>query len=202
MRPIRWLVCVVLMLCSSAAYSIDPILLLLLRMMRDHAISASVEAGVNSLRQAAPPQAPTFGYALPTTPEPQGNAEQRLRTLIDESLLHLSAEQRDAVFAAMQKVLNDPQYAQLSPQILAEFTLKVRAWRESYRQLDRLSYSEKKALVMQAREEFQRLPAEQRQHLLEMLQSGMLPVPRDLNEIMLAEFSSMSRAGGSERRPD
>lgn len=199
---IRWLVCVVLLLCSSAAYSLDPILLLLVRMMRDHAISASVEAGVNSLQQAAPPQAPKFGYGLPNAPEPQGNAEQRLRALIDDSLLHLSAVQRDAVFAAMQKVLRDPQYAQQSSQILAEFTLTARALREGYLQLDRLSYSQKKALVMQAREEFQRLPAGERQHLLEVLQSGMLPVPRDINEIMLAEFSSMPQAAGSESRPE
>lgn len=199
---IRWLVCAVLLLCSSAAYSLDPILLLLVRMMRDHAISASVEAGVNSLRQETPPQAPKFGYGLPNTPEPQGNAEQRLRTLIDESLLHLSAVQRDAVFAAMQKVLRDPQYAQLSSQILADFTLTARALREGYLQLDRLSYSQKKALVMQAREEFQRMPAEQRQHLLEVLQSGMLPVPRDINEIMLAEFDFVPAAAGSKRRPD
>ncbi len=176
--------------------------MLLLRMMRDHAVSASLEAGVNSLRQGSPSQTPTFGDALLSMPEPQGSAEDGLRALIDESFLYLSAEQRAAVFAAMQNVLNDPQYAQLSPQILAEFTLKARALRESYRQLDRLSYSQKKALVMQAREEFQRLTAEQRQHLLEVLQSGMLPVPRDLNEIMLAEFSSVSLAAGSERRPD
>ncbi len=199
---IRWLVCVVLLLCSSAAYSLDPILLLLVRMMRDHAITASIEAGVNSLRQKAPPPAPNFGYGLPNTPEPQGNAEQRLRTLIDESLLHLSTVQRDAVFAAMQKVLTDPQYSQHSSQILAEFTMTARALREGYLQLDRLSYSQKKALVLQAREEFQRLPAEQRQHLLEVLQSGMLPVPRDISEIMLAEFDFVPTAAGSERRPD
>ena len=199
---IRWLVCVVLLLCSSAAYSIDPILLLLVRMMRDHAVSASVEAGVNSLRQAAPPQAPKFGYGLPNAPEPQANSEQRLRTLIDESLLHLSTVQRDAVFAAMQKVLNDPQYSQLSSQILAEFTLTARALREGYLQLDRLSYSQKKALVLQAREEFQRLPAGQRQHLHELLQSGLLPVPRDINEIMLAEFDFVPLAAGRERGPD
>jgi hypothetical protein len=175
---------------------------MLVRMMRDHAASASIEAGVNSMRQATPPQAAKFDYGLPSATEPQGTAEQRLRTLIDESLLHLSAVQRDAVFAAMQKVLRDPQYAPASSQILADFTLTARALRESYLQLDRLSYSQKKALVMQAREEFQQLPAEQRQHLLEMLQSGMLPVPRDINEIMLAEFNSMPVAVGSERSLD
>ncbi|MBI2292721.1 MAG: hypothetical protein HYU73_20850 [Betaproteobacteria bacterium] len=171
-------------------------------MMRDHAISASVEAGVNSLRQDAPPQAPKFGYGPPKPLEPQGNAEQRLRKLIDESLLHLSAVQRDAVFAGMQKVLRDPQYAQHSSQILAEFTSTALALREGYLQLDRLSYSQKKALVLQARKEFQRLSAGERQHLLEVLQAGMLPVPRDISEIMLAEFDFASKAAGTERRPD
>lgn len=199
---IRWLVCVVLLLGSSAAYSLDPMLLLLVRMMRDHAISTSVEAGVNSLRQDAPPQAPKFGYGPPKPPEPQGNPEQRLRKLIDESLLHLSAAQRDAVFAGMQKVLGDPQYAQHSSQILAEFTSTARALREGFLQLDRLTYSQKKALVLQAREEFQRLSAEERQHLLEVLQAGMLPVPRDISEIMLAEFDFASLPTGTERRPD
>lgn len=199
---IRSLVCVVLLLFSSAAYSIDPIFLLLVRMMRDHAVSASLEAGVNSLRQESPSQVPKFGYALPTAPEPEGNVDQRLRKVIDESFLHLSSEQRNAVFAAMQKVLNDPQNAQLSPQILAEFSLKARALRESYLQLDRLTYTQKKALVTQAREEFQRLPTEQRQRLRDVLQSGMLPVPRDLNEIMLAEFGSVPQTAGGERGPD
>ena len=199
---IRWLVCVVLLLCSTAAYSLEPILLLLVRMMRDHAVSASVEAGVNSLRKDAPPQAPSFGYTLPNPPEPQGNAEQRLRTLIDESLLHLSAVQRDAVFAGMQKVLRDPQYAQHSSQILAEFTSTARALREGYLQLDRLSHSQKKALVLQAREEFQRLSAGERQHLFEVLKSGMLPVPRDVTEIILAEFDAVPLPADTERRPD
>ncbi len=198
---IRWLVCAVFLLSSSAAFSLDPILLLLVRMIRDHAVSASIEAGVNSLRQAAPPQTPKFGYGLPHTPAPQGDAEERLRTLIDESLLHLSVVQRDAVFASVQKILNDPHYAQFSSQIVAEFASKARALRESYRRLDQLSYSQKKALVVQAREEFQRLPAEQRRHLHEALQSGMLPVPRDVNEIMLAEFE-FAPAADTERKND
>ena len=46
--------------------------------------------------------------------------------------------------------------------------------------------------MLQAREEFQRLSAEERQHLLEVLQAGMLPVPRDISEIMLAEFDFAS----------
>ncbi len=79
----------------------------------------------------------------------------------------------------MQKILNDPQNAQFRAQILAEFTSKARASRERYRQFDGLSYSRKKELVTQASEDFTRMPAEERQHLLEVLQAGTLPVPRD-----------------------
>lgn len=194
---IRCLVCVMLLSSASAAYALDPMLILLLRMIRDQAISSSIEAGVESLRQQSPPQPPVSGIAQPA---PHGTEEQRLRALIDESFLHLSAAQRDAVYAGMQKILNDPQNALIQPQIVAEFTFKARAAREGYVSLDRLSYAEKRTLAVQAKEGFRNLPAGQRQQMLEVLQSGMLPVPRDFNDIMLAEFNTIPPAVGNDRR--
>ena len=143
------------------------------------------------MRQESASPAPVFGYALPTPPVSGGTEEQRLRVLIDESFLHLTPAQRDAVFAGMQKILSDTQHAQMKPQIIAEFALKARAVRDSYLSLDKLTYAEKRTLAVQAKEEYRRLAAAERQHLLEMLQAGMLPMPRDLNAIMLAEFSSI-----------
>ncbi len=185
---VRFLVCVLCLSFSSTATAIDPILLLLLRMARDQAISMSIEKGVGALRQEPAPAAPVFGYALPTPPVSSGTEEQRLRALIDESFLHLTAPQRDAVFAGMQKILNDPRHEQMKPLMVAEFTLKARTVRDSYRSLDRLTYAEKRTLAAQAKEEFRRLPANERQQLLEVLQSGMLPLPRDLNAIMVSEL--------------
>ena len=198
---IRCLVCVLFLFSASAAYA-DPVLLLLLRMLRDQAISSSLEAGVTSLRQPLSPQAPAYGFALSSPPGPRGTEESRVRALIDDSFLHLSGVQRDAVFAGVQKILNDPQYAQIRAQIVAEFTLKARAVREGYRNLERLTQAEKRALALQAKEEFRRLPAEQRHQLLEALQAGVMPVPHDLNEIMRAEFGSVARAAGGERLLD
>ena len=192
----------VLLLCSASAAYADPVLILLLRMIRDQAISSSLEAGVTSLRQAPSPRSPAYGFALSSPPVPRGSEESRVRALIDDSFLHLSGAQRDAVFAGMEKVLNDPQHAQIRTQLVAEFTLKARAVREGYRNLDRLSYTEKRTLALQAKEEFRRLPAEQRHQLLEALQAGVLPMPHDLNEIMLAEFGSVARAVGGERLLD
>jgi hypothetical protein len=47
-----------------------------------------------------------------------------------------------------------------------------------------------KAIAAEARREYERLPAEQRQQLLQVLQHGVPGMPRTLNDLMLAEFSS------------
>lgn len=101
--------CVVylLLLCSASAACADPVLILLLRMIRDQVITSSLEAGIASLRQAPSLSPPGYGFALPTPPVPHGSEESRVRALIDDSFLHLSGAQRDAVFASMQKLLND-----------------------------------------------------------------------------------------------
>ena len=67
----------VLILCSASAAFADPVLLLLLRFARDRAISASIEAGVNSLQQQnSTIPSPVYGFALPTPPIPRGSEEQ------------------------------------------------------------------------------------------------------------------------------
>ena len=190
----------VLILCSTSVACADPVLLLLLRMARDRAISASIEAGVNSLQQNSTIPSPLYGFALPTPALPTGNEEEQVRVLLDENFLHLSASQRHEVFAGLQKILRDPQNRRDKSRLVGEFALKARVVRESYRGLDTLTPAEKKSLALQAREEYRRLPEGERQRLLGVLQSGMLPVPRDLRDIMLAEFSSVAPGSIDSRR--
>lgn len=188
---LRSLLCVLLLSLPTAAWSLDPILLLLLRMVRDQVITSSLQAGVEALTEEPQPRAPTFGYALPSSPLEKGSEEQHLKAIVDDSFPHLNSAQRGAVLARMQDILRDPKNAPNKAQIVAEFSLTARTVREGYRQLDSLSRSEKRAIAAQAREEFRRLPAGERKQLLEVLQTGMLPVPRDLSDIMVAEFSSL-----------
>ncbi len=190
-----------LLLSSASAACADPVLLLLLRMMRDQAISASLEAGVGAMRQEAQPQ-PIHVYALPTPAVQEGGAEQRVRVLIDENFLHLARAQRDTVFDGMQKVLNDPQHAPIRARIVAEFSVKARAVGEGYRMLERLPAEEKRALARQAKAGFRLLPDDQRRQLLDMLQAGLLPVPRDFNDSMLAELSSEDLLARNRRQMD
>ena len=199
---LRCLICVLLLGSASAAYALDPILLLVLRTIRDQAISASLEAGYNSVQRPLAPATPTYGYALPTAPVPHDSDEQYLRTVIDENFLHLLKAQRDAVFAGVQRALNDPRYARMRAQIVAEFTLKARAIGDAYRALDRLPYSEKRELAQRAMEEIRRLPSEQRSQIREALQTGTLPVPRDMGEILLAEINGILSASSRDARRD
>ena len=73
---IRCVISVLIPLSMSSAFA-DPILLLLLRVARDRAVSASLEAGVNGMRPQYPSmQTPAYGFALPMPPIPRGNDEQ------------------------------------------------------------------------------------------------------------------------------
>ena len=192
----------VLLLCSASAAFADPILLLLLRMVRDKAVSASIEASVDNLRQPNKTMpSPAYGFALPTPAIPRGNEEQQLRALLDDNFLHLTSSQRDEVYANMRKILNDPQHARDKAQMLAEFGMTARAVRESYRGLDMLGQDEKRLLLTRAREEYRRMPDDERRQLLDILQSGSLPIPRDLRDSMLAEFNRVTPGdSGAERR--
>lgn len=195
----RCLVCALLLCWSSAASAVDPLTLMLLRMMRDHTISATLETGVNSLRRPSDP--PIAGW--PVEPAPvQGTDEAGLKSLIDESFLYLTSAQRDAVHAGLMKVITEPQNATIKQQIIAEFRIKAKAVRDLYVILDRLSWAEKKTLAAQAREQYMKLPGNQRRELLDVLRAGILPVPRDLNDIMLAEFTSVQPMVSDARRSE
>ncbi len=191
-----------LLLCFTSVAAADPVLLLLLRFARDRALSASLEAGVTSLQQQyATVPSPVYGFALPTPPVAIGQEEQHIRALLDENFQHLTRSQRDEVFVALQKILRDPQNAREKPRLVAEFALTARAVRESYRGLESLSYAEKKSLAQQAKEEYRLLAEGERRQLLDILQSGSLPVPSDLRDIMLAEFRNVAPAAGETARP-
>jgi hypothetical protein len=198
---VRWLTALVL-LCYASVAAADPILLLLLRFARDRAVSASLEAGMTSLQQQySTIPSPRYGFALATPPVAAGQEEQQMRTLLDENFLHLSQGQRNEVFSEMQKILRDPKNARDIGQLVAEFSIAARGVRESYRGLEQLSESQKKSLVSQAKEEYRQLPDAERRQLLEVLQSGSLPVPRDLRDSMLAEFGNIAPMGAATARP-
>ena len=87
-------------------------------------------------------------------------------------------------------MLNDPRYAQSRSEILAQFTGQAIALRDAHKRLAGLTPDQMKAIAVEARREYERLPAPQREQMLQVLQHGIPGMPRTLNEMMLAEFSS------------
>ena len=180
---------VVALACASwpgAAWAADPFVLFLLRMLRDQAVSSAIESGT----APAPPQGRQPPPAAGTLVVPSSEAD-RLRRLIDESFIHLAPAQRQELHASLVKILDDPKNASQRAEILAAFAARAEASRQAHVQLSRLSEDEMRGVAAGAREEFARLPPDQRQLLLQALEQGVPGMPRTLQEAILAEFRSV-----------
>jgi hypothetical protein len=175
---------------SNIAVAADPLTLILLRMLRDQVISSSIQSAVESASQNAPKKAEPI--VIP--PAPYDLGDEKLRALINEGFMHLTAAQREEVFTSVKRALADPQHAAARPVIIQELALKASAVRQAHEHLNNLSYGDKKNIAVQAREEYVKLPEEERLQMIQVLQSGVVPIPRDLNDMILAEFRSAQPA--------
>lgn len=173
---------------AGTAAALDPLVLLLLRMIRDSVVSSAIESGFDAATKPAPkPALPPDTFVRPLPPQPEG---QWLRALIDESFIHLSDAQRNELHASLMLILNDTRYLDSRGMILGEFTRQAIAMRDAHRQLARLNPEQMKAIAVEARREYEQLPAAERAQLLQVLQHGIPGMPRTLNDVMLAEFRS------------
>lgn len=182
----RGVIGVVLAIWSSVAVAADPLTLILLRLLRDQIITAAARAAYESAQVSSAPPAPAV---LP--PHPYDLDDRRLKTLIDEGFVHLTAAQRDEVLAGVKRILEDPKNSVIRLYIIEELALKASAVRQAHEQLNSLPEARKRAIVSEAREAYEALSAEERQQMIDVLASGVAPIPRDLNEMMLAEFRSV-----------
>ena len=109
-----------------------------------------------------------------------------LRRLIDDSFLYLSAEQRDQVFEALNAELLKPANAALRGPIIEHFTERALQVRAAQLRLGELTFREKQMLADELRREAQSLPEAELEQLRQTLEKGLLPVPSDLNQLLLA----------------
>ncbi len=170
-------------LCAPA-YSLDPLTLILLRIVRDKLISAGIEgavdrAGANAAAPSAAPLSPVLPLAMDDT---------QLRQLIDEGFVHLTASQRDEVYSHVRRILLDPKHAFEAPSILADLAIKASAVRQAHEALSNLSAARKQRIVTEAREAYEKMPPETREELASALRARLVPMPADLTDMILAEF--------------
>lgn len=182
----HWAVMVLTMAWPNMAAAADPLTLILLRMLRDQVISSSIQSAVEGAAQNAPRKVEPI--IIPPAPHDLG--DEKLRALINEGFVHLTAAQREEVFTSIKRALADPQHAAARPVIIQELALKASAVRQAHEHLNNLSQGDKRSIATQAREEYVKLPEEERLQMIQVLQSGVVPIPRDLNDMILAEFRS------------
>ena len=164
-----------------APASADPILLFLLGVARDMVMDHA-----NDPNQTAAPVElmPDFTRVYPgTSVEPEV-----LRRLIDDSFLYLSDAQRKEIFEQLNAALLDPRNAAIRGTMIEYFAEKALAVRAAQLQLAKMPYSEKQRMAAEFKADLATLPDEDRRQLGKLLRSGMLPVPGDLNQLLLAAF--------------
>lgn len=167
------------------AHAADPLTLFLLKMLRDQLASAALESAINNI----PP--PTAAIQSPALAGVYGVTEEQLRMLVDAGFVHLTDAQRGEVYASLTRMLADPKNALARPLIIEELAQKASAVRGAHERLAGLTAVEKRAIALDARAEYERLPPQEREEMLQLLRTGMAPIPRDLNDLILAEFSAV-----------
>ena len=165
----------------SAAANADPLVFFLMSAAREIAFAA-ISKGMTESAPAAPVPATTYpGTAV----EPE-----TLRQVIDDSFSYLSQSQRSEIFASLNEMLLDPKLGPTRATLIEYFLHKALAVRAAQIELGKLSYAEKERLAVQFRLETAALPAEERVQLLKLLEQHLLPVPADLNQLLLAQLQN------------
>lgn len=166
----------------TPAQATDPLTLYLLKMLRDQMATSMLESAVDSTAPAPTPPAPLAGV--------YGVSEEQLRDLIDAGFVHLAPAQRAEVHASLIRMLADPKNALARPMIIEELAQRASVVRGAHERLAALTEAEKHAIAADARAVYEGLPPREREQLLQLLRARAAPIPGDLNDLILAEFTA------------
>jgi hypothetical protein len=175
----QWLFRVVLAgtLAAAAlpARALDPVAMFLIGIARDMVINYATGS-----REGPVEPMPDLKLVYPgTTVEPD-----TLRRLIDDSFGYLSDGQRREIFDRLHAALMDPKNAAVRGAMIEYFAERALTIRAAQRHLEQISWREKERLAGEFKVAFDALPQEERAQLAEVVRRGLLPVPRDLGELL------------------
>ncbi len=160
----------------------DPLIMFLIGVARD-----MIEAHATRSRNApAPEYVPDMSLVYPgTLVEPE-----HLRRLIDDSFPYLADTQRKEIFDSLNDALANPKNAAMRGAMIQYFVDRALTIRAARIQLSELSWPEKERLAGEFGKELRTLSIEDRALLGNLLRGGLLPVPSDLNQLLLAAFEA------------
>ena len=135
-------------------------------------------------RPAAPPAPVERPDVYPGTTVPV----EVLRRLIDDSFIYLSPNQRAEIFDALHAELMKPVNFAIRASTIEYFATRALQVRSAQLRLAKLSQQQKESLAAEFREELKSFPDEEQETLRTVVEKGLLPVPADLNQLLLAAF--------------
>lgn len=169
-----------LVLAAWPVRAAEPLTMILLHVLQQQ-LGDAIE---RNLPEAAAPVAPPA--ELNALPGVQGVSAAQLRELIDTGFVHLTRAQRDEVFSRVMRLLEDPKLVAARPLIVQEIAEKASAARAAHERLSSLSDSQKRRIARQTGEELRRLAPAERERFIRLLEARTTPIPRDLNDLILA----------------
>ena len=113
-----------------------------------------------------------------------------MRRLIDDSFLYLNEGQRREIFDSLNAALLNPKNAAVRGAMIEYFADKALTIRAAQMKLAQMSWRDKQRMAEEFKAELAALPAEDQAQLGQLLRSGLLPVPGDLNQLLLAAFDA------------
>ena len=162
---------------AAPAYAIEPLLMFLFN---------AASQMISSAAERSAKQAPVPASALPRTYAGTSVSPDQLRRLIDESFTYLSDRQRQEIFDSLNRELLKPKNAAVRGPMIQYFADRALQVRAAEVRLSQLSERQKQALAAEFGEEIAGLPAQEVGKLRSLLQKHLLPVPSDLNGMLLA----------------
>jgi hypothetical protein len=164
-------------LCAMPARAFDPVTMILFGIARE----IMYEAFENSLKPRAPSQEPLPQVYPGTMVEPR-----KLREQIDESFFYLSERRRAEIFQAFHEELIKPKNALVRASMIQYFSERAYAVRSAIDRLSKLTEPEMRAVTAQFATQVLEMKPEDRKQLRKVLDEGLLPVPPDLNRMLVA----------------
>ncbi len=179
----RGVLFVALLASAWPARAADPMLMFLLSVAREMITNAIAS-------QPAQTVAPEPVLTYPgTAVEPA-----HLRRLIDDSFFYLSQAQRGEIFDSLHAELMKPKNAAVRGAMIEYFAERALQVRAAQLRLAQLSYRQKQLLAEEFRRETAAIPGDERARLHEILERRLLPVPQDLNQLLLAALEPAPEA--------
>jgi len=159
----------------------DPILMFLLGIARDMIVKHAQKPDSEKMLDVP---LPDMALVYPgTSIEPE-----HIRRLINDSFLYLEPSQRDEIFNSLNAALMNPKNAAVRGAMIEYFADTALVVRAAQLRLAGMPWSEKERMAEEFKSEIATLPTEDQAQIGELLRKRMLPVPSDLNQLLLAAF--------------